>query len=881
MIRLQFKGQWRDYQKEVLTNLERHLTDKKLHVVAAPGAGKTILGIEVIARLGQNVLIFAPTLTIRNQWKDRIVTSFSDGQDDFISLDIKNPKAITITTYQSLWAAFSGNREADEDVTDDDTVVTKSKDCSAAIIKKLKAQKIGVFCFDEAHHLKNEWWKALDKLMDKVSPQQTISLTATPPYDVTYTEWQRYEELCGPIDESISIPALVKNGDLCPHQDFIYLSTLKSDENNTVAAFETTVRAFMDFLMNDTPFQQGLLHLDLFSNPEKYLENIFENADFFMSVAAYLQASGYQVPKPFLKLFDMRPRHVPPFNEAIAEIFLNGMIDDFRTFFKPLNEHIKVIEQKLRGSGIICRGKVYLTSNPMLRREIASSTSKLDSIIDILNSEQQVLQNKLRLVVLADYIREDEDENSPDALGVVPIFLKIRAAVSDVPAAVLTGSLVVIPAATKSALLQKMKAENLKTDVKLTAFRRNNALLKVTFPDSGKNKIVKIMTDLFTDGVFRVLVGTKSLLGEGWDAPCINTLILSSTISSYVSSNQMRGRAIRKDKNNPDKIANIWHLATVQNQPSFMFGNQNGAPVERGLNTFDMEQIERRFDGYEAPAVFKPYTIQNGLYRLGLGQITLARVSELNDKTVALSRDRKQTAHAWQSGLILNGTGRMRSGIEPGPEQRSFVFKGSFFFLLVFYSTLCFEMYPVLNRIYPNWALPVTVLFAAYFIGCPLFRFIKSGSVTGSMRSVFETVINTLAAMGEIQTPLKNVQIMIKKDLNGQIFCSVSGLLVRELNLTLKAVQEILNPIDNPRYVLIRRAAFWGFAQKDYHAVPGLIGTNRKYVDYFLKQWRRKIGPVTAVYTRSTVGRRFMLKTRQFAFSGLVKTRTLIKNKWC
>ena len=51
-----------------------------------------------------------------------------------------------------------------------------------------------------------------------------------------------------------------------------------------------------------------------------------------------------------------------------------------------------------------------------------------------------------------------------------------------------------------------------------------------------------------------------ALLGEGWDAPCINTLVLASSVGSFMLSNQMRGRAIRVDSAQPQKTANIWHL---------------------------------------------------------------------------------------------------------------------------------------------------------------------------------------------------------------------------------------------------------------------------------------------------------------------------------
>ena len=198
MKNLCFKGKFRSYQQKVLDNLTAHLKDEKLHIVAAPGAGKTTLGIEVIARLKRPVLIFTPTLTIRNQWKERIIDAFLDKADkDIISLDIKNPKQITITTYQSLWSVFSNKNEVEEDMEDGTPsagkIITSLAD---EIVEKLKKQKTSLLCFDEAHHLRNEWWKALDVLMDRLEPKQTLALTATPPYDVTYNEWKRYEQLC-------------------------------------------------------------------------------------------------------------------------------------------------------------------------------------------------------------------------------------------------------------------------------------------------------------------------------------------------------------------------------------------------------------------------------------------------------------------------------------------------------------------------------------------------------------------------------------------------------------------------------------------------------------------------------------------------------------
>ena len=96
--------------------MDFHLRDDKLHVVAAPGAGKTTLGIEVISRLNRPSLILCPTNTIKNQWKERIRTSFLQEKDyGIVSTDIRKPGYITVITYQALLAAFCGFEEDTED----------------------------------------------------------------------------------------------------------------------------------------------------------------------------------------------------------------------------------------------------------------------------------------------------------------------------------------------------------------------------------------------------------------------------------------------------------------------------------------------------------------------------------------------------------------------------------------------------------------------------------------------------------------------------------------------------------------------------------------------------------------------------------------------
>ena len=98
-----FKGSFRKYQVEALQEFDKHIKDKKINIVAAPGSGKTILGLQMICKLNQHVLILSPTITIRNQWKERFITFYApEGMNlDFISDDIYNLNKFNTVTYQA------------------------------------------------------------------------------------------------------------------------------------------------------------------------------------------------------------------------------------------------------------------------------------------------------------------------------------------------------------------------------------------------------------------------------------------------------------------------------------------------------------------------------------------------------------------------------------------------------------------------------------------------------------------------------------------------------------------------------------------------------------------------------------------------------------
>ena len=113
---VRFQATWRPYQARVLGELEQHLDDERLHVIAAPGSGKTVLGLEVVHRLDAPALILAPTLAIRDQWVHRLIELFlphGARTPDWISRDLDNPKFFNVATYQALHSVMSRSRDAE------------------------------------------------------------------------------------------------------------------------------------------------------------------------------------------------------------------------------------------------------------------------------------------------------------------------------------------------------------------------------------------------------------------------------------------------------------------------------------------------------------------------------------------------------------------------------------------------------------------------------------------------------------------------------------------------------------------------------------------------------------------------------------------------
>lgn len=789
---LKFKGSWRKYQSRVLQELENYLDDKKLNVVAAPGAGKTTLGIEVMTRFGYPALIIAPTITIRNQWKERICDAFltDKSYENLISLDAKNIKPITVITYQLLHS------------------VCKHQETLDIFVEQLKNNNVKTVVLDEAHHLRTEWYQSIKTVCEMLDDKnfRTISLTGTPPYDVSRSEWNNYHSLCGPVDVEISIPELVKQGDLCPHQDLIWFSELDEDDEKLLTDFENNRISFFNYLNNDPKFFSLIKTSNLFDNLEQNSHLIYEDTDFTLSAISYLFFHDELdiLASTLMNFLCIERENVPFWTYETAQILLNGMFGQFEKYF----EKYHLLKEKLKEFNLLESAKrVNLVDRLSLKKIFSRSKSKIKSIAKITDIEYSALKENLREVVLLDYIGAD----NLGGMNILSTFDKLKN--NDYKTGILSGTLVVIPASAKEGLL---KISNNSENIVISEYDEN--YLKVD--TKGSYNLVSVITELFYQGYINVLIGTQALLGEGWDSPCINCLIIASVVGSFMLSNQMRGRAIRIDKNNPDKTANIWHLVSVA---KFKNSYLKQFYCDDGL---DMELMYNRFKTFEGIS-FVDNTIQNGLDRLGIPCAEINKKNELFAKR-AISREqmKKMWSQVFEKSVITE---------ENYVSQVYNVIKSE-----------KVKMPVLLVNHQENWCFKKFII--------PFFMKYKTEQMQKHTDVLIDGVLNTLCELGIIKTQKYKIKIknIITSDYTPYVTISKCSNYEREVFIS--TFEELYSTPENQRYILKH--------EDKYLTVPDIIGTNKKCVKLFAKNIEPYFGYLDIIYTRTMNGRKELLKSK-------------------
>ena len=662
----------RDYQQSLLDRL--HPDDgSTLHLLAPPGSGKTLMGLELAVRNGRRALVLVPTTVIGAQWihqARKLFTSPAVGSPSVTdSVGTHLPSArpeqaaeaadLTVLTYQSLavvdsspaWSdaarshwlteltadgrsagsaeAWLKRLEADNpraynrglrarattirrqvDELDDDAIDSILGPGARARLDALVTAGVATIVLDECHHLKAHWAIVVHYLVRRLkraglSPT-LIGLTATEPSGEDRLA-RRYRALLGDVDAEVPVPAVIRAGHLAPCRQLAWFTLPSTEETTFLATAGEELHHRVGELLLSPDGIDYLLevvappisstapgggsgsgplpriagaddhHVSATAKPpeeDELVRRIVAGFDadplLAASAAALLRKTGNY------RGTALSTRVVP----LLPELDLLDLDDELRLLGRYAHDRLLAAPERrrdwestrelLRGFGLYLTDSGIRAGRSPVDTITAASRAKDTAVVDILRHELDSIGERLRAVVVTDAAEHSAPHRALDILvpasrpgppgGAVRCMstLLSDADLRSLHPVLLTSSRLSL-ASGDTSLLDRLRRS---TGLALPA-TDDGWMLSVTGQGVGSAGLVLAVSELVTAGEVRLVVGTRGLLGEGWDCPAVNTLIDLTAATTSASTQQLRGRTMRLDPGWVDKVAHNWSVTCL------------------------------------------------------------------------------------------------------------------------------------------------------------------------------------------------------------------------------------------------------------------------------------------------------------------------------
>ena len=662
----------RDYQQSLLDRL--HPDDgSTLHLLAPPGSGKTLMGLELAVRNGRRALVLVPTTVIGAQWihqARKLFTSPAVGSPSVTdSVGTHLPSArpeqaaeaadLTVLTYQSLAAVGSSpawsdaarshwlteltadgrsagsaeawlkRLEADNpraynrglrarattirrqvDELDDDAIDSILGPGARARLDALVTAGVATIVLDECHHLKAHWAIVVHYLVRRLkraglSPT-LIGLTATEPSGEDRLA-RRYRALLGDVDAEVPVPAVIRAGHLAPCRQLAWFTLPSTEETTFLATAGEELHHRVGELLLSPDGIDYLLevvappisstapgggsgsgplpriagaddhHVSATAKPpeeDELVRRIVAGFDadplLAASAAALLRKTGNY------RGTALSTRVVP----LLPELDLLDLDDELRLLGRYAHDRLLAAPERrrdwestrelLRGFGLYLTDSGIRAGRSPVDTITAASRAKDTAVVDILRHELDSIGERLRAVVVTDAAEHSAPHRALDVLGPAsrpgPAGGAMRcmstllsdADLRSLHPVLLTSSRLSL-ASGDTSLLDRLRRS---TGLALPA-TDDGWMLSVTGQGVGSAELVLAVSELVTAGEIRLVVGTRGLLGEGWDCPAVNTLIDLTAATTSASTQQLRGRTMRLDPGWVDKVAHNWSVTCL------------------------------------------------------------------------------------------------------------------------------------------------------------------------------------------------------------------------------------------------------------------------------------------------------------------------------
>ena len=662
----------RDYQQSLLDRL--HPDDgSTLHLLAPPGSGKTLMGLELAVRNGRRALVLVPTTVIGAQWihqARKLFISPAVGSPSVTgSVGTHLPSArpeqaaeaadLMVLTYQSLAAVGSSpawsdaarshwlteltadgrsagsaeawlkRLEADNpraynrglrsrattirrqvDELDDDAIDSILGPGARARLDALITAGVATIVLDECHHLKAHWAIVVHYLVRRLkraglSPT-LIGLTATEPSGEDRSA-RRYRALLGDVDAEVPVPAVIRAGHLAPCRQLAWFTLPSTEETTFLATAGEELHHRVGELLLSPDGIDYLLevvvppisstapgggsgsgplpriagaddhHVSATAKPpeeDELVRRIVAGFDadplLAASAAALLRKTGSY------RGTALSTRVVP----LLPELDLLDLDDELRLLGRYAHDRLLAAPERrrdwestrelLRGFGLYLTDSGIRAGRSPVDTITAASRAKDTAVVDILRHELDSIGERLRAVVVTDAAEHSAPHRALDILGPASCpgpaggamrcmsTLLSDADLRSLHPVLLTSSRLSL-ASGDTSLLDRLRRS---TGLALPA-TDDGWMLSVTGQGVGSAGLVLAVSELVAAGEVRLVVGTRGLLGEGWDCPAVNTLIDLTAATTSASTQQLRGRTMRLDPGWVDKVAHNWSVTCL------------------------------------------------------------------------------------------------------------------------------------------------------------------------------------------------------------------------------------------------------------------------------------------------------------------------------
>ncbi len=887
---------FREYQTRMLDRIAAAVADgaPRCWAVLPPGAGKTLVGLESARRLGRRVVVFVPNTAIQGQWV-RTWNRFAPGRANpsgaaadgpelpgaGVQRDLRHP--VTVLTYQSL--AVFDDEQGGRGAKSEEPLLGQLHENGRALVAAMRSVGPLTIVLDECHHLLEVWGRLVAELIDELSDAAVLGLTATPPETLTQAQAQLVRRLFGTPLRGASLPAVVRSGFLAPFAELAYLTAPTPVEADYIRGVAERFVRFRSDLMDPGFASTGFLAwcdarfverrsitAESAADPDAgTVEGTSGNVPWtalerqepaLAAAALRLHCAGLLALPPGARIREEHRR------EPSAEDWV-ALLDDYvrhclsRSATARDAEAVAAIRAALPSIGYRLTARGVRSATSPVDRVLARSEAKTDGTVEILAAEAAQLGPSLRALILCDFETATATVSAslvgvlaPQAGGAVQALRRLAAdeRTASLEAMLLTGRTVAAAPETAAAFAAWVHTQDPELALDLEV-RDGLGYLRGAWTS---RTWVALATRYFEAGRAQVLVGTRALLGEGWDARGVNVVVDLTSATTTGSVVQMRGRGLRLDPSWPEKVTDNWTVVCLAD------GHPKGAA--------DWGRFVRKHEGHLAAAA-------SGEIISGIGHVDPAfspyqpPASELfaasNAAMLIRAERREDTRRQWAIGEPytdeLIHTIRIRSNSRAGKTSTVAIQPSARLRVLPGPSGAAVERAERMRL----WLTPGRAA-----------RTLAEAAGEPPIAALAYTIADALRQCGLCAVGAEAVTAAIEPD--GTYRLQLDGVEQADSLLFVQALDELSGPIAEPRWLMPRfhltalpldrrerravvRAWLLGHAPHNsvvYHAVPSVFARGARRLAAFTASWHRYVSAGQPLDANSAEGEGILVTHR-------------------